>query len=487
MRHVASFAPHQHDHDHGGGAIPHTHLTSVGIDIGSSTSHLMFSELTVGYPSPHQRRPEVLSRRIINRSRILLTPFSADWNIDADPLRDLILGTFEEAGLHPDQIETGAVIVTGEAARRDNAARIAEIFSDQAGRFVCATAGPRLEGLLAAHGSGAVSRSREEASVILHVDVGGGTTKVSRIVRGRVTETTALNIGARLVAHDEQGTIVRKEHGGDRFLHDIGHPLDIGSPLPEPVKAQLASRMASALFDALEGGAAPWDDFFVLPPIKPAQRADAVLFSGGVAEYIYGREGAAYGDLGPMLGREVRQQAESRGYLVLDSGEGIRATVIGASAYSMQLSGETIFIPDPTCLPLHNLRVYVVPVTWEAPIAEQSAAAVQVSLGRRDPEEIGSRFALAIISPPFHGYGAAQELAEGIRRAVLAQPPEDRPEMLVFEQNIGQVIGSTLSSEIYLPCIDEVGLSELDFIDVGRFVEGESYVPVVVKSLAFGA
>ena len=93
---MASFAPHEHDHEHGGGAIPHTHLTSVGIDIGSSTSHLMFSELTVGYPSPHQRRPEVLSRRIINRSRILLTPFSADWNIDADPLRELILGTFDE-------------------------------------------------------------------------------------------------------------------------------------------------------------------------------------------------------------------------------------------------------------------------------------------------------------------------------------------------------------------------------------------------------
>src|SRR5437773_438824 len=169
---------HQHHgHDHGDGAGPHTHLTSVGIDIGSSTSHLMFSQLSVGYPSPTQRRPEVLERRILDRSPILLTPFSGDWNIDAGPLKKLIDGEFEAAGLSPEKVDTGAVIITGEAARRDNAQRIAEMFSDQSGKFVCATAGPRLEALMAAHGSGAVALSREFAMRVLHVDIGGGTTK----------------------------------------------------------------------------------------------------------------------------------------------------------------------------------------------------------------------------------------------------------------------------------------------------------------------
>ena len=134
-----------HGHDHEGAVGPHTHLTSVGIDIGSSTSHLMFSQLLIGYPSVLQRKPIVLERNVIARSPILLTPFSGDWNIEAGPLSELVDDTFQAAGLTRDDIDTGAVIITGEAARRDNAQKIAELFSDQAGRFVCATAGPRLE------------------------------------------------------------------------------------------------------------------------------------------------------------------------------------------------------------------------------------------------------------------------------------------------------------------------------------------------------
>src|ERR1044072_2261342 len=151
----------EHGHEHDGAVGPHTHLTSVGIDIGSSTSHLMFSQLLIGYPSLHQRRPMVLERRVIARSRILLTPFSGDWNIEAEPLMELVDATFQEAGLTRDDIDTGAVIITGEAARRDNARKIAELFSDESGRFVCATAGPTLGTIMAAHGSGAVLKSRE--------------------------------------------------------------------------------------------------------------------------------------------------------------------------------------------------------------------------------------------------------------------------------------------------------------------------------------
>src|SRR5947199_5168493 len=137
---------HQHHgHDHGDGAGPHTHLTSVGIDIGSSTSHLMFSQLRIGYPSPHERKPQILERIVIARSAILLTPFAGDWNIQPEPLKKLVDSTFEQAGLTRDQIDTGAVIITGEAARRDNSAKIAELFADVAGRFVSATDGEVLD------------------------------------------------------------------------------------------------------------------------------------------------------------------------------------------------------------------------------------------------------------------------------------------------------------------------------------------------------
>lgn len=479
-------ATHHHDHDHDDMSEPHTHLTSVGIDIGSSTSHLMFSELQVGYPSLHRRRPEVLERKVIGRSPILLTPFSGDWNIEADPLEKLIDSTFRAAGLSREEIDTGAVILTGEAARRDNARKIAELFSGQAGRFVCATAGPRLETILAAHGSGAVARSREEGSTLLNVDVGGGTTKVSLIVKGRIQETTALNIGARLVAYDESGELIRLEKAGERFLKDLGYSLRIGKRIEREILERLASGMARLLFGVLAGEEAPWSEIYIASPMNGLSQVDGILFSGGVAEYIYKREDAAFGDLGPILGKAVREEAEKRGYRILDSSEGIRATVIGASQYSIQLSGETIFVPRPDNLPLRNLRTFVVHVSWDAPIAERTAEAIRNTLTGLDPEVRGMPFALVFSSPPFLGYGAAQELAQGIRGALLTVPPAARPRMLVFEQNVGRVVGEMLPPELSIPCVDEISLSELDFIDVGAVVEGEGYVPVVVKSLAFG-
>jgi ethanolamine utilization protein EutA len=461
-------------------------LTSVGIDIGSSTSHLMFSRLLIGYPSVLQRKPIVLERNVIARSPILLTPFSGDWNIEAGPLKELVDATFNQAGLSREAIDTGAVIITGEAARRDNAQKIAELFSDETGRFVCATAGPTLETIMAAHGSGAVLKSREQGLTLLNIDVGGGTTKVSIIDSGRIRATTALNVGARLLAHDTEECIVRLEKAGRRFLRDLGYDLDFGAKLSVDLKERLAKRMAQALFDAMMTGAEPWCDFHITAPLGELPPIDGILFSGGVSEYIYGREAARFADLGPYLGRAIRNEAEKRGFNILEAGEGIRATVIGASQYTVQLSGETIFIPQNMALPVRNLRVFVASVDWQAPVAERTAAAARKTLVERDEEVRGAPFVLAFSTPPFSGYGSVLEMARGIDQALESLPLEDRPVALVFVQNIGQVVGGMLSAKWNMPCIDEVSLSELDFIDVGEVVQGEGFVPVVIKSLAFG-
>ena len=475
-----------HGHDHEGAVGPHTHLTSVGIDIGSSTSHLMFSRLLIGYPSVLQRKPIVLERHVIARSPVLLTPFSGDWNIEAGPLKELIENTFDEAELTRDDIDTGAVIITGEAARRDNAQKIAELFSDEAGRFVCATAGPTLETIMAAHGSGAVLQSRDQGLTLLNIDVGGGTTKISLIDNGKIRATTAVNIGARLVAYDAADAIVRLEKGGRRFLRDLGYDLDYGAKISDDLRTRLANRMAQALFDALTAGKEPWSDFYVTAGLGELPALDGILFSGGVSEYIYSRETAAFGDLGPYLGRAIRREVEKRGFNILDAGEGIRATVIGASQYTVQLSGETIFIPETLNLPVRNLRVFVVSVDWQAPVTERTETAVKKMLGARDPEVRGSPFVLAFSTPPFAGYGAVQDMAKGIDRALATLSADDRPLALVFVQNVGQVVGGRLSAKWNMPCIDEVSLSELDFIDIGEVVAGEGFVPVVIKSLAFG-
>jgi ethanolamine utilization protein EutA len=477
---------HDHDHDHEGSQHVHTHLTSVGIDIGSSTSHLMFSRLTVGYSVHRRRRPEVLERAVITRSPVLLTPFGRDWNIQAEPLQELVESTFAAAHLQRDDVDTGAVIVTGEAARRDNASKIAAIFSDETGRFVCATAGPRLEAVLAAHGSGAVARSRQNGSVVLNVDIGGGTTKISLIKGGVIQDMTAINIGARLIACDETGRVVRLENAGKRFLSDLALKRELGDRVPAEIFTALAARMTQVLFDTLDGKAPLWDGLFISSRIANIPPVDELVFSGGVSEYIYGREKAEFGDLGPLIGREVRAQAEKRGYQITDSSEGIRATVIGASQYTVQLSGETIFIPESITLPLRNLRVVVVRVSWDPPVAENAERVVRAALATMDPEVRGIPFALFFASPPFLGYGATQQLAQGIRSALLSAPSADRPKLLVFEQNVGHSIGRILAPDPAIPCVDEIGLSELDFIDVGEMVHGETYVPVVIKSLAFG-
>jgi len=475
-----------HGHDHEGAVGPHTHLTSVGIDIGSSTSHLMFSRLLIGYPSVLQRKPIVLERNVIARSPILLTPFSGDWNIEAGPLKELVDATFQGAGLSREDIDTGAVIITGEAARRDNAQKIAELFSDESGRFVCATAGPTLETIMAAHGSGAVQQSRDLGLVLLNIDVGGGTTKISLIDNGKIRGTTAVNIGARLVAHDGADAIVRLEKAGRRFLAGLGESLDIGGKIHDDIRARLAARMALALFDGATKNIEPWAEFYVTPGLGELPAIDGILFSGGVSEYIYAREAQTFGDLGPYLGRAIRREAEGRGFNILEAGEGIRATVIGASQYTVQLSGETIFIPKSMQLPARNLRVFVAGVDWEAPVADRTQIAVKKTLGERDPEVRGTPFVLAFSTPAFNGYGAVQDMARGIDRALASLPAEDRPAALVFVQNVGQVVGGMLSEKWDMPCVDEVSLSELDFIDLGEVVESEGFLPVVIKSLTFG-
>ena len=446
----------------------------------------MFSRLLIGYPSLLQRKPIVVERNVIARSPILLTPFSGDWNIEAEPLRELIDDTFKEAGLTRNHIDTGAVIITGEAARRDNAGKIAELFADETGKFVCATAGPTLETIMAAHGSGAVLTSREQGLTLLNIDVGGGTTKISVIVEGRIRATTAVNIGARLVAYDGAESVSRLEKGGRRFLAALGQNIDYGAKISDDLRQRLAARMAHVLFDAVAEGKQPWDEFYISSPLGELPKIDGILFSGGVSEYIYGRETQRFGDLGPYLGREIRKQADVRGFNILDAGEGIRATVIGASQYTVQLSGETIFIPESMSLPVRNLRVFVAQVDWDAPVADRAEAAVKKVLGERDPEVRDAPFVLAFSTPPFVGYGAVQDLAKGIDRALAVLPTDDQPSALVFVQNVGQVVGGMLSAKWNMPCIDEVSLTELDFIDVGEVVEGEGFVPVVIKSLAFG-
>lgn len=481
----ASHHDHEHGHSHDELLIGGDKLTSIGVDIGTATTHLMLSELQIGYRTVHSQRPEVLTRSVLAKSSVMLTPFDDKWRIDADTVGRFLKETYEAVGMGPESVDTGAVIITGEAARKENARQIAEFFSQQVGRFVCATAGPRLETIMAAHGSGAVERSREAAGALLNIDMGGGTTKISLIKNGKILGTTAVNVGARLVTYDPEGRIVRIETNGQRFLDDIGSRAKVGDRIESDLVDRLSARMAAVLFDVIHGKPAPWRELFVVPPMEVPSALDGIIFSGGVSEYVYGRETRGFGDLGMALGRHAIGQAGRRGHKRLVADEGIRATVIGASQHSVQVSGDTIFIPPAASLPLHSLRVFVVKVDWTLPIAERVCSAVRKALLERDQEVRGEPFALVFATPPFSGYGAVLELASGISRALGHLGAADRPHVLVFEQNIAGVVGSALAANLGVLCVDEVSLSEMDFIDIGARKPDERYVPIVVKSLVF--
>src|SRR5262245_37222757 len=253
---------HDHDddffHDDGGGAgddqaddliditfaLDNVELTTVGVDVGSSTSHLLFAKLHLQRLTESlSSRFVVVSREVLHKTPILLTPYRPDGLIDVDALERLVHDAYAGAGLKPDDVDTGAVILTGAALERANARAVAELFAGSGGKFVCASAGHNLEGILAAHGSGAVALSSQRGDTLLHVDVGGGTTKLGLLRDGEVVRTAAIHVGGRLVAFDDQERVTRIEPSGAAIASELGIPLALG----DRIAADDRRRMADAL------------------------------------------------------------------------------------------------------------------------------------------------------------------------------------------------------------------------------------------------
>src|SRR3977135_3825706 len=226
-------ADHDHDHFELGDEGPleanptwsqdHVPLVTVGIDIGSAGTQVIFSRINLRrYGEDLTSRYYVVSRETLYQSPVALTPYQSEERIDDAALGRIIDEAYEAAGLHPDKIDTGAVILTGEALRRENAEGIAKILSEQGGEFVCATAGHHMESLLAAFGSGASRVSHDEGKRILNIDIGGGTTKLGVVEKGHVIATAAFHVGGRLQVVDEGGRIVRLDPAGRYHARQAG-------------------------------------------------------------------------------------------------------------------------------------------------------------------------------------------------------------------------------------------------------------------------
>ena len=497
-------ADHDHDHDFDDDVPAEDNplwqqdnvaLTTVGIDIGSSGTQVIFSRVHLRRLAEDlTSRYYVVARETLFQSPVALTPYQNEERIDDLKLGTIIDDAYVAAGLPPDKIDTGVVILTGEALRRENAQRIAAILSENGGEFVTATAGHHMEAMLAAYGSGAARVSSDQTKRILNVDIGGGTTKLGLVENGKVIATAAIHIGGRLQVV-EQGRIVRLDPAGKHHAARAGFAWQRGDIVEVADLQKVANAMADALVAAIRMRPLPPDiaRLYLTDPIAELGRIDAVMFSGGVAEYVYEREDRDFGDLGRCLGNAIRARIDGGAlpWPVLPAGECIRATALGASEYSVQLSGNTSYISAPgKLLPRRNLQVLLPPYLCTERIdPDELARAIRNHITAFDLDNTDCDIALALrwSGPPSHPRLAA--FAEGIKRGLAERIAKRLPLYIMLDGDVAQTLGHLLRDECHIGgdflVIDGVALWDFDYIDFGRIRMPSYTVPVTIKSLVF--
>ncbi len=471
-------------------------LWSVCIDIGSAGTQILFSRMHLRRQAVDlSTRYLVVLRETLFESPISLTPYRSESHIDERALGTLIDEAYQEAGLHPNDIDTGVVILTGEALRRQNAERITRILSETCGELVCATAGHHMEAMLAAHGSGAVQASYDRGERILNIDIGGGTTKLSVIDNGKVLSTAAIHIGARLLAVDGNAQIERLDPAGKTHAARAGLTWSVGDVTTDADLATVAESMANDLVAALTSPTPAPDvqALYLTDPISQMDGIDSVVFSGGVAEFFYDREDRDFGDLGQRLGKVLRRRVESGDlpWKLLPDSQGIRSTALGGSEFTAQLSGNTGYISNPEALlPRRNIQVVRPDFDFtETFDAEQLASAIQRHLEMFDLDSTDADIVLA-----FHWEGSPEferieTLAEGIRRALAKRISQGKPIYVILDADIAMNLGVILREDFEIDnevlVIDGLALWDFDYIDLGRMRLPSKTVPVTIKSLVF--
>jgi ethanolamine utilization protein EutA (predicted chaperonin) len=496
---------HDHDHDFDDDDGPlednplwrqdNVTLMTVGIDIGSSGTQVIFSRVHLRRLAEDlTSRYYVVSRETLFQSPVALTPYQSEERIDDAKLGVIIDDAYVAAGLSPDKIDTGVVILTGEALRRDNAQGIAKILSEQGGEFVTATAGHHMEAMLAAYGSGAARVSSDEHKRILNIDIGGGTTKLGLVENGKVIATAAVHIGGRLQVV-EDGKIVRLDPAGKHHAKRAGFSWSRGDAADPADLQKVADVMADALVAAITARPMPHDieHLYLTDAIADLGRIDGVMFSGGVAEYVYQREDRDFGDMGPRLGRAIRARIAAGAFPwpVLPAGECIRATALGASEYSVQLSGNTSYISAPgALLPRRNLQVLLPPFVCEDIIdPQQLAQAIRGHMTAFDIADSDHEIALALRWSGLPSYERLAAFAAGIKSGLAGRIAKKLPLYIMLDGDVAQTLGAILREELRveseLLVIDGVVLWDFDYIDLGRIRMPSYTVPVTIKSLVF--
>jgi len=466
-------------------------ILSVGIDVGSSTSHLIFSNLLLKRDEQSvTRRFRIEKRDIIYEGRIIDTPLSKENMIDIDQLTLFLKEEYKRAGIHPSEIKTGAVIITGEAARKHNAKQIVDALSDDAGKFVAATAGPNFESLIAAMGSGATARSKEYGKIILSCDIGGGTSNLAISQNGRVISTSCIAVGGRLLGVNSKGKIWRIDKPAELVLDHIGIHKKVGDTILKEDIDKVATVFAEALVEVITGLArtALAQKLMMTDNLEFPKNIDEYSFSGGVAELMYGGTGN-YKDIGNILAEKINTLTDKIKHKIIEPINKIRATVIGAGAYSLSISGSSGFMDNHLSFPIRNVPVIRVDVERSELSIQHVISQINMSYQRFGLKEGEDIVALYFKDPVRASYPKLELFAKSIEAALPRSVENKRPIILIFEKDIACSVGNVIQRETHLSTnllsLDELYLEEGDWIDIGEPLVAGQVFPVTVKSLVF--
>ena len=442
-------------------------LLSVGLDVGTTTTQFILSRLFVentagGFQIPQM---QITERQLLAKSPVHFTPLLGSQQVDGQGVLSLLQDFYKTAGITPEQVDTGAAIITGETSRKENAAAVLQAVSHMAGDFVSATAGPMLESILAAKGAGAFGYCKDTGKRVLHMDIGGGTSNLALIENGELVQTGCMNVGGRLLKFDSTGAVTYV------------------SPVLEGIPVQEPEAVACTLTQALEMAAGLRTSTGLLKQLwtKEAgavwQIPEAPLvisFSGGVADCIdKPHPEREFGDLGVYLGREIRKSRLCDGEYRLGQ-ETIRATVIGAGCHSASLSGSTVFVKNIS-LPCKGLPVAV--CTRQEQESENLA---KIILQKHRELDTPEQFVIYLPGYENPTYAQIKTLAERLAQANLPVY------FLCLQADMGKAVGQALCLQLpHTPVLsmDGLTLSAGSFLDVGRQV-GPA-IPVVIKTLVF--
>ena len=476
-----------------------TAILSVGIDVGTSTTQVVFSKLQMDNAGGYFSVPRVaiVDKEVVYKSEVYMTPLKTDVLIDTDALRDIVAAEFRKAGYRPEDTDSGAVIITGESARKENSDAVLKSLSDFAGDFVVSAAGPDMESLIAGKGSGAWQYSMDHHCRVANLDIGGGTTNVVLFEDGETLARGCLDIGGRLICMNPQGIITKVSPAAAVMAQAAGVSVSVGDRCDELKLTAVTRQMAAALNAYLGVGTKDIDA--ILRQIKTPGSSDfpvpekvqAVFFSGGVADLIY-HESAdtwAYGDIGVLLGRAIRESRLFTDFQKMEPGETIRATVVGAGTYTTTISGSTITYSDDI-FPLKNIPVIKLDEELQeacfAGETEPVIRRIQWVLGQNDEDH----FILAMPGKRNPGYMEMKRAAASIRQIMDRVQPPGEPILLVIESDIAKAMGQMIRQQPDLKrqvvAIDSIHVEDGEYVDMGKPMMNGMVIPVVVKTLIFG-